>query len=116
MIDKVKNAGKLVFFHSDGYIIDIIDDLIEMGVDALNAQVWCMDLEELGNRFNGRICFWGELDRQHIMPYGTPDDIHAAAQKMKACLSNPAGGLIGQAEPGLEVSLENIEAVLKSWN
>jgi hypothetical protein len=50
------------------------------------------------------------------MPYGTPDDIHAAAQKMKACLSNPAGGLIGQAEPGLEVSLENIEAVLKSWN
>lgn len=116
MISKVKEAGKLVFFHSDGYIIDIIDDLIEMGVDALNAQVWCMDLEELGNRFNGRICFWGELDRQQIMPYGTPDDIYAAAQKMKVCLSNPAGGLIGQAEPGLEVPLENIEAALNSWN
>jgi hypothetical protein len=87
-----------------------------MGVDAPNAQVWCMDLEELGNRFNGRICFWGELDRQHIMPHGMPDDIYAAAQKMKACLSNPAGGLISQAEPGLEVPLENIEAVLKSWN
>lgn len=115
MFEETKRAGKFVFFHSDGYILEIIEDLISLGVDALNSQVWCMGVEELGKRFAGRICFWGELDRQHTLPYGTPDDVRQAAWKMKQCLETPAGGLIGQGEAGADVPLANIEAMLTAW-
>lgn len=37
--------------HSGAYIADAIPDLIVIGVDVLNSQVFCMDLEELGARF-----------------------------------------------------------------
>jgi len=112
-----KSAGKYVFFHSDGVIHEIIDDLIEIGVDALNSQIWCMGgPEEVGSRFAGRIAFWGELDRQQTVPYGTPDDIRAAAERMKKSLCVNGAGLIGQAEVDGLTSIENIEAILTAWN
>ncbi len=113
---RVKEAGKLVFFHSDGYILDIIEDLISLGVDALNSQVWCMGVETLGERFAGRICFWGEVDRQHILPRGTPDEVRAAIRQMIAHLATPEGGLIGQGEVGPDVPLANAHALLTAWN
>ena len=116
MFSRVREAGKLVFFHSDGYITEIIEDLIVLGVDVLNSQVWCMGVKELGDAFQGRVCFWGELDRQDILPHGTPEDIRAAAQVMKHHLSTPAGGLIGEGEAGVDVPLENIEALLSCWH
>ena len=45
------SAGKFVFCHSDGNISAIYPDLIEIGVDALNSQLFCMDLEELGRLY-----------------------------------------------------------------
>jgi len=110
-----RNAGKLVFFHSDGFILDIIEDLIEIGVNALNCQVDCMGVEELGKRFAGRICFWGELDRQHLLPRGNPDQIIAAAKKNLKYLSTPKGGYIMQAELNADVPLENIKAFFETY-
>ena len=112
-----KSAGKLVFFHSDGNILEIMDDLIELGVDALNCQVWCMGGPEvLGKRFAGKLTFWGELDRQSTIPHGTPDDIFRAARRMKEHLGLETGGLIGQGEVDGLTPLENIEAILTAWN
>ena len=110
-----QQAGKLIFFHSDGYILDIIEDLIEIGVKALNCQVWCMGAEELSRRFKGRLCFWGELDRQRLLPHGTPEQIKVAARKMVDLFWTGQGGLIHQAEAGPDVPLENIEALLETW-
>ena len=115
LFDLAHEAGKLVFFHSDGYIVEIIEDLIEIGVDALNCQVWCMDPEELSRRFRGRLCFWGELDRQQLLPHGTPGQIRAAAQKMVDLFWTGGGGLIHQSEVGADVPLDNIRALLRAW-
>lgn len=112
---KVRKAGKFVFLHSDGYILDIIEDLIEIGVDALNCQVWTMGPEELGRRFRGRITFWGELSRQRTLPHGTPGDVRAAIGEMKQHLASADGGLIAQSEIDRLTPLDNIEAVLKPW-
>jgi len=56
------SAGKRVFFHSDGMIREIIPDLIDIGVEALNSQLFCMDIEEIGRTFRGQLTFWGEID------------------------------------------------------
>ena len=111
-----RDAGKLCFFHSDGYILEILEDLIEIGVQAQNCQVACMGVEELGKRFAGRLCFWGELDRQHLLPNKTPSDILAAARKNLEYLSTPEGGYIMQAEINADVPFENLQAVFNAYN
>jgi uroporphyrinogen decarboxylase len=107
--------GKYAFMHSDGYITDIFPDLIEIGVDAINSQVFCMDLGELGRRFAGRITFWGEVDRQHLLPYGTPDAVAGAVRAAGAALWRN-GGAVAQCEFGIGAKPENVAAVFETWN
>ena len=49
-----KAVGKYFFMHSDGNISSIYPDLIEIGVDALNSQLFCMDIEELARLYKGK--------------------------------------------------------------
>jgi uroporphyrinogen decarboxylase len=112
---RVKKAGKRVFFHSDGYIREIYPDLIEIGVEALNSQVWCMGVESLGREFAGKITFYGEVDRQGVLSKGSPEAAKCAMDTMSRWLKTEKGGLIGQAEVGPDVSLETIETLLSAW-
>jgi uroporphyrinogen decarboxylase len=75
--------------------MDIYQDFIDMGVNAINSQLWCMGVENVADKFAGKITFWGEISRQNILPKGSPDDIRAAAEKMKKHLFINGGGLIG---------------------
>jgi uroporphyrinogen decarboxylase len=101
--------------HSDGQITAIIPDLIEVGVDALNAQLFCMDIEEIGRRFRSQITFWGEIDRTWVLTFGTPEDVAAAVRRVRAALDSGEGGVIAQCEWGIGVKKENIEAVYATW-
>ena len=114
-VDLIHGAGKQVFYHSDGHIFDIIPDLIEIGVDALNSQLFCMDIEEIARRFRGRITFWGEIDRQWVLPFGTPADVVAAVQRVRAALDDGRGGVIAECEWGIDVPAENVAAVFEAW-
>lgn len=111
----IHRAGKFVFFHSDGNIASIIPDLIECGVDALNSQLFCMDLEGIACCYRGKITFWGELDRQHILPFGTPADVREAVRRVRRALDTGAGGVIAQCEWGNDVPAENILAAFEAW-
>ena len=113
LFDIVLDAGKKIFFHSDGYIADIYPDFIELGVSAINSQVWCMGLDVLAP-YAGQITFWGELDRQHLLPHGTPAEIQQAARQMYQTFYRN-GGLIGQQSIEQVWHLENVEAALAAW-
>lgn len=113
---RIHRAGKKAFFHSDGYIIDILEDLVEVGIDAVNAQLFCMDIEELGRRFKGRITFWGEIDRQWVLPFGKPVDVHGAVARVRWALDDGSGGVIAQCEWGKLNPPANIAAVFEAWS
>ena len=113
---RVKRAGKAVFVHCDGYIMDLYPQFIELGVDAINSQLWCMDVEEIAARYAGAIAFWGEISRQDTLPNGGPAEIRRTAEKMKELFFKNGGGLIGQCEVGADVPLENIKAALTCWD
>lgn len=113
-IDIIHAAGKKAFMHSDGWITNIIPDLIELKLDALNAQVFCMGLEELGSRFKGQITFWGEIDRQHLLPNAKPEKIKKAVQQFNHCFYNN-GGVIGQLEFGPGANPDNVSAAFEAW-
>ncbi len=110
-----RRHGKFVFMHSDGCITDIIPDLIEVGVNALNSQVKCMGVGELGRRFRGQITFWGEIDRQELLPRGTTGQVRAAVREMWANLW-ARGGVVAQCEFGPGARPENVLAVFAAWN
>ena len=110
-----KSYGKSVFMHSDGYIADIFPDLIEINIDALNSQLFCMDIKELGEKYRGKITFWGEIDRQDLLPHGSREEIEKAVRVVFEELYEN-GGVIAQCEFGLEARPENVITVFNSWN
>lgn len=116
LFDRIHAAGKKVFFHSDGYIFDLYPHFIEMGVDAINSQLWCMGVEKVAEQFAGKITFWGEISRQNTLPNGTPEDVKASARKMMQLLRVNGGGLIGQSEMNRDVPLANVQAFYEAWD
>ena len=107
--------GKKFFMHSDGHIFDIYEDLIEIGIDAINSQLFCMDIEQIGRRFKGRISFWGEIDRQHVIPYGTEQETRDAVKRVVDNLWSPDGGVIAQFELTPGGKLANAQAIYETW-
>jgi uroporphyrinogen-III decarboxylase len=110
-----QHHGKYLFMHSDGYIMEIMPDLIDLGVDALNAQIFCMGVKELGERYRGKVTFWGEIDRQNLLPHGSRQDIQRAVYEVWLHMYQ-GGGVIGQCEFGLEANPENIFTVYETWD
>ena len=113
-IDIAHSHGKKIFMHSDGYTLEIIPDLIEIGLDAINTQIFCMGPEKLAP-FKGKITFWGEICRQNILPYGTTEDVEAAVKSVYDNLWDN-GGCIAQCEYGPGAKAENVDAVYASWD
>ncbi len=112
-IDIAHANGKKTFMHSDGYIVDILGDLIELGLDAVNSQIFCMGLEEL-EKFRGKITFWGEIDRQHILPEASEEETRQAVRDVQRCLCDDVG-VIGQLEFGPGAKPENVRAAFDEW-
>jgi len=113
--DLAHSYGKFAFMHSDGHISEIYEDLIEVGVDAINSQLFCMDIAELGRRFKGRITFWGEIDRQHVLPARDPQVGRNAVRKVAEHLYDPAGGIIAQFEFSAGGNPETAIAIFEEW-
>ncbi|MCX7842796.1 MAG: methyltransferase [Clostridia bacterium] len=112
-IEIAHKHGKKIFMHSDGYILDIIPHLIDLGLDALNSQIFCMGLENL-KQFKGHITFWGEIDRQGLLPNATTKEIEDAVINVRKSLWAD-GGCIAQCEFGPGAKPENVYKVFETW-
>ena len=74
-----------------------------------------MDIEEIGRRFKSQITFWGEIDRQNILPFGSTGDVRAAVRRVRAALDDGSGGVFAQCEWGNVVSAQNVTTVFETW-
>jgi len=106
--------NKKMLMHSDGHILEIIPDLIEIGIDAVNSQIFCMGLEELA-QFAGKMTFWGEIDRQYILSQGSTTDVIEAVKNVKKTLFKN-GDIIAECEFGPGAKPENVYTVFEAWN
>jgi len=117
MFKLVHDHGAYVYFHSDGYIKDIILDLAEIGVDILNPQFSCFNLEELAEIVHDKICISSDIDRQYILPYGSPVEVKEYVKKVIELFSHEGrGGLICRGEINIDVPLRNVEAMYEAFN
>jgi uroporphyrinogen-III decarboxylase len=107
--------NKFSFMHSDGNILSIYPDLIEVGLNVINSQLFIMDMKELSKIAKGKITFWGEIDRQHILVNKDPQVTQDAVQKVASHLYDPKGGIIAQFEFGPGVYPKNPNLVFEEW-
>lgn len=78
MIDLAHEAGAAVFHHDDGNIMQILPDLVDLGIDILNPIQWRadnMDRQRLKKEYGDKLVFHGAVDNQHTLPFGTPRDV-----------------------------------------
>ena len=111
---KSRTSAK-VFYHSCGSVVHLIPDLIEIGVDVLNPiQVSAagMDTKALKREFGKDICFWGAIDTQRVLPFGTPAEVETEVKRRIEELG-PGGGYVLCAVHNIQadVSPENICAM-----
>jgi hypothetical protein len=113
-IEIAHRNGKKAFMHSDGHILAIYPDLVELGLDAINSQLFCMGVEAL-SMFAGEISFWGEIDRQHLLVDATSADVKDAVYDVYRGLYR-SGGCIAQCEVGPGADLRNVRSALEAWD
>lgn len=97
IIQYIKNRTKAkIIFHCCGACMDVIGDLIEVGVDVLNptqTSAAGMDPFELKRRFGKDITFWGGIDVIHLLPKGTVADVEREVKRHIDALA-PGGGYV----------------------
>lgn len=101
-----------VYLHTDGYILDIIPDLIECGVSVLNPQDLVNGIDNLERIAKGKVALDLDIDRQRLTVYGKTEEIDTHIFNCIKKLGSPEGGLslVWGVYPGTPV--ENIEAVI----
>jgi hypothetical protein len=115
MFAAAHEAGMYVFFHSDGCNWEIADDLVEIGVTIFNPQFEGNDLEALSKACRGKIAILSDVDRQHLMPRGTREEIRAYVKRIVGLFATPDGGMILQAAPNADTPLENFKHVFDAF-
>ncbi len=108
------NPDVVVAYHSDGNIYPIIPELIEIGLDVLNpVQPACMDPACLKEEFGEQLCFWGSIDEQHTLPFGSPEDVRQEVLTRLRTLGKGGGLIVGPTHHvQLDTPMENFWAMI----
>lgn len=108
-----------VFLHSCGSIWNLLPVLVDVGVDILNP-VQCsaagMDPLALKREFGDQLVFWGGgVDTQHVLPFGTPDEVRAQTRE-RLDIFAPGGGFVFNTVHNIlpEVPPENLVAMVET--
>lgn len=101
-----------IFYHCDGAISTLIDDLIEIGVDILNPiepAVKGMDPSRLKESFGRKLAFHGAISQQQVLSKGTPDQVREEVKRRIRELGQGGGYILAAAQTIVpEVPAENI--------
>jgi uroporphyrinogen decarboxylase len=111
---KIRKAGSIVMLSSDGRIIEIIDDLVEYGLQIHDPQLRANGVYDIKRAYKGKLCINLDLDRQGF-PFLTPGELRDEVKEAIDTLADPRGGLMLMAQIYGEVPLRNIEALCDAF-
>jgi uroporphyrinogen decarboxylase len=116
MFQRVKEAGKFVYMHSDGQVDAIFEDLIEIGLDVYNPfQPEIRDVYEIKRKVGDRLAFHGGVGIQEFLPTGTPQQVKAEVRRLIEEVGADGGYIIGPAHAVMaDAPVENIVALIEA--
>lgn len=109
-------ADVKVMLHCCGGVRELLPDLIDAGLDAINpVQISCAGMDAAGLKadFGADITLWGGgCDTHDVLPNRTPEEVAAHVQQQKEIMS-PDGGFVFQQVHNIlaNVPPENIVAM-----
>ncbi len=94
-VEAARSAGGRVSVHCDGYFYDVLEDLVEMGVQCVHPvqQSAGMDVAKFKRDFAGRLALYGGLDIRHTLPRGTLQELEDEVRDLFRTMK-PGGGFI----------------------
>lgn len=111
--EPLKNAGLTVIFHSDGDVSEILDEMVDAGIDGLNPiePLAGMDIGAIRKRYGKRLILVGNLDCSQLLPLGSPDEIRSAVKETLRVAGKGGGLFIGSSSEIVPATpLENVLA------
>ncbi|MDC7233327.1 MAG: uroporphyrinogen decarboxylase family protein [Spirochaetales bacterium] len=118
VIETVHSFGKKVFYHSDGSAFEIVEKLVNLGVDVINPiQYICpgMERDVLKEKLGDRVIFHGAVENQNVLPFGTAEDVKQEVNDCKKILGEGGGYIVAPChnlQPNTPV--ENIIALYQA--
>jgi uroporphyrinogen decarboxylase len=118
IIERLKaiNPQLKVAYHTDGCVYEVIPELIEIGLDVLNpVQPAAMDPVKLKREYGKDLCFWGSIDEQYTLPFGTPAEVRKEVLDRIATLGSGGGLILAPTHHlQLDTPLENFWAMVEA--
>jgi uroporphyrinogen decarboxylase len=119
LIAHIKKFTKArIYHHSCGSIQNLLDDMIEIGIEILNpvqATAAGMETDQLKKRFGDELTFWGAIDTVHVLPYGSVYDVRKEVKTRIRDLSRNGGYVLGSVHNmQIDVPPENVEAMFQT--
>ena len=115
---KSLNPDLVIAQHCDGAVAPILGEWADVGMDVFNPvqpNVPGHEPEDLKREFGNRLSFWGAIDQQQILPFGTPEEIEAETRGIIEILGEGGGYLASPAhviQP--DTPMENVEAFINA--
>jgi uroporphyrinogen decarboxylase len=113
---RVKEHGLVVGQHSDGNILQIMPDLIEIGLDVFNPlEPLAYDVYAVKEKYGHRLTFYGGIDVERTLPYGSPQEVRAEILERAERLGRGGGYILQSSHTILDdVPIENIVAYIET--
>jgi uroporphyrinogen decarboxylase len=111
-----QEAGLPVMQHSCGDLQKILPDFVDMGLNMLHpVQPQAMPIRELVEKYGEKLSFFGGIDTQELLPFGTPEQVRASTKECVELLGRHGGYMIAPSQEIMsDVPLENIEALVNA--
>lgn len=108
------NPAVKIAYHSCGNIAAIVRDLVDIGVDVLNPiQPACLNLDHLKEAYGKKLSFWGSIDEQQTLPFGSPADVTQEVEDRIKVLGKNGGLILGPTHHvQLDTPMENFWAMV----
>ena len=111
----LRGCGVHVYLHTDGRVIEVLDQLVETEVSVLNVQDRVNGLDNLKRLLKGRVCIDLDIDRQRLLPFGTPIEVREHVKRAILELGSRRGGLMFTAGVYSDAKLENVDALASAF-
>ena len=115
VIDIAHEAGKKVFYHSDGLILPILDIYVEYGIDGCNPlEPRYNDAQEFVERFGGKLMLYGGGDNCNIIPDGTVDEVREHVRSRFEILGRNGRFIFSTHDIPSHCPRENLDAMVET--
>lgn len=114
LISHIKSLDLLALVHSCGRIYEFLDDLVGLGIDAINPlqRTAGMDIKVVKEKYGDKLCIIGNIDSSRTLPFGTPADVEAEVKETIEIAAKGSGFILASDHSLHDgIPVENIRAM-----